>query len=181
MTNAEIWVPLVAALGGAAIGGAISIVGQHLSAKHHANVQRSAWVEERARWASENELREFRQLFDEIESLKRAVSSFRVRIAREKFSEERGEEIHQFMSANDARAGFENHTWAIQRSLMLLDEASAEWAKKFTACYDDWYLALDSGDSVEALLKFEQSIEEFRDYVSTRYRTAVQNRKNPAS
>ena len=177
MTNAEVWVPLVAALGGAAIGGAISIVGQHLSAIHQAKVQENSWKEERARWAAEQEMSDFRQLFDSIEAFSEAVVQFRIRKAREVHAKETGHEVHQFVSADKARDDFENGMWNIRRSLMLLDESSAEWSDEFTSHYNKWMLAATSTESIQALRELECSIAKCRGYIAARYKEAIERRK----
>jgi len=177
MTNAEVWVPLVAALGGAAIGGAISIIGQHLSARHQAKVQENSWKEERARWAAEQEMNDFRQLFDNIEAFSEAVVQFRIRKAREMHATETGGEVHQFVSAEKARDDFENGLWNIRRSLMLLDESSAEWSDAFTSHYNKWLLAVASAESIQALVDLESSIAQCRGYIAARYKEAIERRK----
>lgn len=166
------WIPVFAAFGGAIIGGAVSAMVQWLSSRHQRETERLRWRDENRRWMSEHELTEYRELFNYVEQLSDAVSQMRIRIAREKHA------AHQFVTAEQARTDFEEKIWTTKRSLMLMDDETNAWLKKFNQCYQNWYVAPNQNEAIEALMVFESTIDDFRAYTAKRYKAALSEREN---
>lgn len=180
MWDASDLITLIAGLVGAVIGGAISLVGQWISAEHQERSQRREWAEERSRWAAERRLVDFKDLLERIETLKSAVVKFRIRKAHERRSSISDHAIPEHVASGDeARSGFEEAVWSTRLSILLLEAPFENWATKIKDWYFKWYIADDEDEGIEVLLQFEAEIEEFRHFTADQYKLALTDRGQP--
>lgn len=168
------WLPVIATLAGAFVGGGISILVTWLSNRGQVRLATLKFEEERAIWAANRRLDQLREFHRAVEALGIAAQNYRITTAWRRLAA-KGEKIPTWVEElGDTRAAFYGATRAAQLDVSLIDDDLLSELSEINDTYANIVMVGD--DPTQGMVQIERQVECYRKKIAQRYRDTTKSR-----